>query len=579
MKILPHIVIYWCFFSFHSMSFASYFSLPLDCNEGCILWNYLDQDTSGGLQDWNCDSNTYNGHHGTDIGLEGTWDDMDKGVNIFAAADGKVISTLDGVDDHCTTAACCDWQGPSGASCGWGFGNHVRIQHDSGLLTIYAHMKINTVAVSTGEQVKCGDILGKVGSSGNSTGPHLHFEVRENNLAVDPYKGNCGNSKSLWISQGAYNDLPTLTCEAGVIEEPEPEPEEPDDSEQPDKPKPKPEPEPEPEPTRPPVFTDPEKPDYTYNAARFFPVGGESSNNTHIRLGFGYQVDLMLLFENTSDTEFNDIDHVTLKKESGDSPFGKDEFPMIKKDLSGTFTYTIHPHDIFRYEISVKAGNQPKHFQSIWRNHHGDKGFFGQAISFDITYETPSDDAIPILDRDMPNGYAVAPGEKLLKRFKYQNAGNIPWQGFDNVYSLKHIQGENFGIVSPIPLTKTATIIPSDNVVFTAYLQTPLEQGDYRGTFGFFYQDSPVGDTTDIYIRVISDPKKRVEANKKLLGQVVTYSAKYQPQFSQNSNGVIPTVGGGSCGCSQHQDKEQSFISIFLVLLSLLSVRRYFNVI
>lgn len=57
-----------------------------------------------------------------------------------------------------------------------GYGNYVKIKHDNGIETLYAHM-IRKPSVSVGEKVNAGDIIGNVGTTGNSTGPHLHLEV------------------------------------------------------------------------------------------------------------------------------------------------------------------------------------------------------------------------------------------------------------------------------------------------------------------------------------------------------------------------------------------------------------------
>jgi murein DD-endopeptidase MepM/ murein hydrolase activator NlpD len=64
------------------------------------------------------------------------------------------------------------------------YGNHVLIQHAGGLSTVYAHMVRMNVA--WGQPVKRGDLIGWVGTTGNSTGPHLHFEVRFAGVPVDP---------------------------------------------------------------------------------------------------------------------------------------------------------------------------------------------------------------------------------------------------------------------------------------------------------------------------------------------------------------------------------------------------------
>ena len=85
------------------------------------------------------------------------------GTPIRAAADGQVINT--------------------GFS-SYGYGLHVIVSHNPQLATLYAHM--SKLAVAQGQVVKQGQILGYEGSTGNSTGPHLHFEVRINGDFVNP---------------------------------------------------------------------------------------------------------------------------------------------------------------------------------------------------------------------------------------------------------------------------------------------------------------------------------------------------------------------------------------------------------
>ena len=65
-----------------------------------------------------------------------------------------------------------------------GYGNHVLIQHAAGYSTVYGHMVQTNV--SWGQPVRAGDLIGWVGSTGNSTGPHLHFEVRFAGAPLDP---------------------------------------------------------------------------------------------------------------------------------------------------------------------------------------------------------------------------------------------------------------------------------------------------------------------------------------------------------------------------------------------------------
>ncbi|MCO4754616.1 MAG: M23 family metallopeptidase [Bacteriovoracaceae bacterium] len=65
-----------------------------------------------------------------------------------------------------------------------GFGNFVQIDHGYGIETIYAHAQ--KVIAKNGQRIKRGNLIAKVGSTGYSTGPHLHYEVRVNGIAVDP---------------------------------------------------------------------------------------------------------------------------------------------------------------------------------------------------------------------------------------------------------------------------------------------------------------------------------------------------------------------------------------------------------
>jgi len=91
------------------------------------------------------------------------------GTPVFAAADGVVVLARPMTD-------------AAGALVG--YGNCIIIQHDAGLKTLYGHLL--AIGVKEGEQVKRGQLIGLVGSTGNSTGPHTHFEVRIDNSPVDP---------------------------------------------------------------------------------------------------------------------------------------------------------------------------------------------------------------------------------------------------------------------------------------------------------------------------------------------------------------------------------------------------------
>jgi len=98
---------------------------------------------------------TWKFHSGIDIGA-------DYGASIYAAQSGVVVYS------------------------GWleGYGWTVIIDHGGGISTLYAHC--SSIYVSCGQRVSCGQTIALVGSTGYSTGPHLHFEVRKNGIAVNP---------------------------------------------------------------------------------------------------------------------------------------------------------------------------------------------------------------------------------------------------------------------------------------------------------------------------------------------------------------------------------------------------------
>ena len=95
---------------------------------------------------------------------------------IVAADSGTVIATYSG---------CVHNWGKSGdCGCGGSYGNYVMIDHGNGKWTIYGHLA--SVDVSEGQSVSAGQQIGSMGSTGHSTGPHLHFECRLNGYTYDP---------------------------------------------------------------------------------------------------------------------------------------------------------------------------------------------------------------------------------------------------------------------------------------------------------------------------------------------------------------------------------------------------------
>ncbi|HYR08424.1 MAG TPA: M23 family metallopeptidase, partial [Longimicrobium sp.] len=168
---------------------------------------YIDKDPGDGVRDWACGGKSYDGHKGVDILLR-NFRVQDQGVPALAAAEGVVTGISDGHPDRNTT-----WDD------GGGFGNHVVISHPGGLSTIYGHLRRGSIAVTQGERVGQGAVLGLVGSSGRSNWPHLHFEVRRDGAVVEPFTGPCSaTTESLWADQLAYQDSFMVT-DAGLTDQ------------------------------------------------------------------------------------------------------------------------------------------------------------------------------------------------------------------------------------------------------------------------------------------------------------------------------------------------------------------------
>jgi uncharacterized protein (TIGR03382 family) len=180
---------------------AQSYSFPTSSADYGSFYPTAYMDHSG--RDWACGSVRYYNHRGSDYGVGG-FAGMDAGRDVVAAAAGTVIRRNDGISDRCTSGEC------GGGS---GFGNYVYIQHANGRVTIYAHLKRWSVIPNVGDVVSCGQKLGEVGSSGNSTGPHLHFQVNSpSGGAVDPFDGSCSGPPTYWVSQGAYQGRPGRSC-------------------------------------------------------------------------------------------------------------------------------------------------------------------------------------------------------------------------------------------------------------------------------------------------------------------------------------------------------------------------------
>lgn len=99
-------------------------------------------------------------------------------------SDTEIVATYDGTVLTARSTDCEHINGYGTDKCNGGCGNYVVIQHDDGSLSRYYHLKYDTVCVTQGQRVKAGDKIGIMGSSGNSTGTHLHYELRDPDMVL-----------------------------------------------------------------------------------------------------------------------------------------------------------------------------------------------------------------------------------------------------------------------------------------------------------------------------------------------------------------------------------------------------------
>jgi murein DD-endopeptidase MepM/ murein hydrolase activator NlpD len=172
---------------------------------GVSISYFKDNDLSiSSAKRYTCDtSKVYENHQGTDFAVP-------VGTQVYATAKGGLYYRYDS----------CPTYGSMSSDCGGRYGNHVRIDHESpydgsaGVVTIYAHMEKGTV--SGPSSVLCGAKIGKSGSSGQSSGPHLHFEIRPSGFSGkerrDPFSGKCSQSTSYWTSISS-SGMPGTSCQ------------------------------------------------------------------------------------------------------------------------------------------------------------------------------------------------------------------------------------------------------------------------------------------------------------------------------------------------------------------------------
>ena len=188
-------------------------ALPLACEIGrtCEIQHYVDRDPGPGVLDYRCGHRTNDKHDGVDIRLP----DMAAqrtGVDVLAAAAGRVVAVRDGVPDISIRAP--DAPSVAGHECG----NRVALQLGNRWLVDYCHLAQGSLKVKVGDTVAAGQPLAHVGLSGDTEFPHLHFSVRHGDAVVDPFapvaaQGCTAGGEPLWTAAAAAK----MAYKAGLV--------------------------------------------------------------------------------------------------------------------------------------------------------------------------------------------------------------------------------------------------------------------------------------------------------------------------------------------------------------------------
>lgn len=178
-------------------------ALPIACQLGatCFIQNYVDHDVSGKVRDFACGSRSYNGHDGTDIRVPDLAAQK-RGVEVLAAALGRVMRVRDGIEDVSVH------QAGRAAIAGKECGNGALIAHRNGWTTQYCHLAKGSLRIKPGDAVAMGQPIGLVGLSGDTEFPHVHLTVRHDGTVVDPFAADaatdaCNGGHSIWAASQA----------------------------------------------------------------------------------------------------------------------------------------------------------------------------------------------------------------------------------------------------------------------------------------------------------------------------------------------------------------------------------------
>ena len=172
--------------------------MPMACELGrtCYIQNYVDTDASASARDYKCGTLTYDAHNGTDFRVP-SLEAQRAGVEVLASAGGRVLRARDGMPDGVFDKSARE--AVRDVECG----NGALIEHAGNWETQYCHLANGSLQVKPGDLVKRGQPLGRVGRSGLTEYPHLHFTVRHRGTIADPFAygapaNSCSGGELLW---------------------------------------------------------------------------------------------------------------------------------------------------------------------------------------------------------------------------------------------------------------------------------------------------------------------------------------------------------------------------------------------
>lgn len=124
------------------------------------------------------------GNYNITYGVGPRWGSYHNGLDIMGNHGDPVHACESGVVIRTNTTCTHDYGKSESCGCGGGYGNFIIVDHGNGFITLYGHL--SALDVTVGDRVKSGDIIGRMGSTGHSTGDHLHLEIRYNGYVLNP---------------------------------------------------------------------------------------------------------------------------------------------------------------------------------------------------------------------------------------------------------------------------------------------------------------------------------------------------------------------------------------------------------